>query len=89
VQRDQTADAIARYFPPGTRLNLPRGGLQLWVELPEQRSSVTVFETALREHMLVAPGAQFSNSGRFDNYLRLNCGWPFSKAVDAGLSLRA
>jgi DNA-binding transcriptional MocR family regulator len=85
VQRDQTADAIARYFPPGTRLNLPRGGLQLWVELPEQRSSVKVFEAALREHMIVAPGAQFSNSGRFDNYLRLNCGWPYSKAVDAGL----
>jgi DNA-binding transcriptional MocR family regulator len=85
VQRDQTADAIARYFPPGTRLNLPRGGLQLWVELPGQRSSVKVFEAALREHMLVAPGAQFSNSGRFDNYLRLNCGWPYSKAVDAGL----
>jgi DNA-binding transcriptional MocR family regulator len=35
--------------------------------------------------MLVAPGAQFSNSGRFDNYLRINCGWPYSKAVDAGL----
>ena len=85
MQRDQTADAIARYFPAGTRLNLPRGGLQLWVELPGQRSSVDVFEAALREHVLVAPGAQFSNSGRFDNYLRLNCGWPYSKAVDAGL----
>ena len=44
-----------------------------------------MFAAALREQMLVAPGAQFSNSGRFDNYLRINCGWPYSKAVDAGL----
>ncbi|MDP9877231.1 DNA-binding transcriptional MocR family regulator [Variovorax boronicumulans] len=85
TQRDQTADAIARYFPAGTRLNLPRGGFQLWVELPERLSSVAVFEAALREHMLVAPGAQFSNASRFDHYLRINCGWPFSEAVDAGL----
>ncbi len=85
VQRDQTADAIARYFPQGTRLNLPRGGLQLWVELPQRLSSVSVFDAALREHMLVAPGAQFSNSSRFDHYLRINCGWPYSDAVDAGL----
>jgi DNA-binding transcriptional MocR family regulator len=85
TQRDQTADAIARYFPAGTRLNLPRGGFQLWVELPDRLSSVAVFEAALREHMLVAPGAQFSNASRFDHYLRINCGWPFSEAVDAGL----
>jgi DNA-binding transcriptional MocR family regulator len=85
TQREQTADAIASYFPAGTRLNLPRGGLQLWVELPERLSSVTVFDAALREHMLVAPGAQFSNSSRFDHYLRINCGWPYAEAVDAGL----
>ncbi|MET3497554.1 PLP-dependent aminotransferase family protein [Variovorax boronicumulans] len=85
VQRDQTADAIAKYFPAGTRLNLPRGGLQLWVEMPAEASSVSVFDAALHEQMLVAPGAQFSNSGRFDNYLRINCGWPYSPAVDAGL----
>jgi DNA-binding transcriptional MocR family regulator len=35
VQREQTADAIAQYFPEGTRINLPNGGLQLWVELPK------------------------------------------------------
>jgi len=85
AQREQTADAIAAHFPAGTRLNLPRGGLQLWVELPERIGPAALFDAALRERILIAPGALFSNSGRFDHYLRINCGWPYSKAIDAGL----
>ncbi len=49
TQREQTADAIASYFPAGTRINLPPGGLQLWVELPERLSSSRVFDAALAE----------------------------------------
>ncbi|MDI3384119.1 PLP-dependent aminotransferase family protein [Xenophilus aerolatus] len=85
VQRERTADAIAQHFPAGTRLNLPPGGLQLWVELPERLSSVPVFDAALREHILFAPGTLFSNSARFDHCLRINCGWPWSPAIEAGL----
>ena len=85
VQRARTAEAIATYFPPGTRLNLPDGGLALWVELPQQLSSRPVFDQALEAKILVAPGWLFSNSQRFDHYLRINCGWPYSTAVDDGL----
>jgi DNA-binding transcriptional MocR family regulator len=85
VQREQTADAIAAHFPAGTRLNFPPGGLQLWVELPGRLSSMRVFDAALRERILVAPGTLFSNSARFDHYLRINCGWPYDDAIEAGL----
>ena len=85
TQREQTAQAVARHFPPGTRLNLPPGGLQLWVELPDRLSSVAVFEAALQEHILVAPGTLFSNSTRCDHYLRINCGLPWTPVVEAGL----
>lgn len=85
TQREQTADAIAGYFPAGTRINLPPGGLQLWVELPERLSSARVFDAALAERIVIAPGTLFSNSSRFDHYLRINCGWPYGEAVDAGL----
>ena len=85
TQREQTADAIASYFPAGTRINLPPGGLQLWVELPERLSSSRVFDAALAERIVVAPGTLFSNSSRFDHYLRINCGWPYGEPVDTGL----
>jgi len=85
LQRERTAEAIARYFPPGTRMNVPPGGLQLWVELPDKLSANRLSDAALAEHILVAPGSLFSNSGRFDHYVRLNCGWPFTETVDGAL----
>ena len=84
-QRERTAEAIARHFPTGTRLNLPNGGLQLWVELPGGLSSERLFNAALREGILIAPGWLFSNTARTDHFLRLNCGWPYDDAIDNGL----
>ncbi|MES2942770.1 MAG: PLP-dependent aminotransferase family protein [Pseudomonadota bacterium] len=85
VQRAWTAESIATYFPAGTRLNLPDGGLALWVELPQHMSSRPVFDQALEANILVAPGWLFSNSQRFDHYLRISCGWPYSTEVDNSL----
>ena len=84
-QRARTAEAVATFFPEGTRMNLPDGGLALWVEMPPQVSSRAVFDDALNAHILIAPGWLFSNSRRFDHFLRLNCGWPYSPSVDQGL----
>lgn len=85
VQREKTAEAIANSFPSGTRLNLPHGGLSLWVELPGQLSSKRVFDAALQEKILVTPGLMFSNSLRFDSFLRINCGWPYGQDVAQAL----
>lgn len=84
-QRAQTADAIVRYFPAATRLTDPAGGLALWVELPEGLSSGTLFDAALAEGIVIAPGLMFSNSNRFDSFIRLNCGAPFVPPIDAAL----
>jgi DNA-binding transcriptional MocR family regulator len=72
-QRASMADAIARHFPPGTRLNAPDGGMLLWVELPDGVSGDAVLERAEREGVRVAPGSLFSNSDRFENFLRISC----------------
>ncbi len=85
IQREKTAQAIASYFPTGTRLNVPNGGISLWVELPNQLSSRDVFDAALKQQILVTPGQMFSNSLRFDAYLRVNCGWPHSQEVEQAL----
>lgn len=74
VQREWMAQRVAATFPAGTRLTLPRGGLHLWVEMPASVSSEAVFELALGHGIRVMPGAMFSNSNRFNHYLRLNCG---------------
>jgi len=81
-QREWMADAIAGGFPAGTRLSSPRGGMHLWVELPAGIASETLFELALREGIHVVPGVMFSNSSRFDHFLRINCGTPRSPLLE-------
>jgi DNA-binding transcriptional MocR family regulator len=84
-QRQHTAETIANHFPEGTRLTVPDGGLSLWVEMPQQLSSKRVFDAALQEQILVSPGLMFSNSLRFDPFLRISCGWPVDKDVEQAL----
>lgn len=84
-QRARTAELIIAHFPEGTRLTDPEGGLALWVALPEKLSSRRLFDAALAEGIFIAPGLMFSNSQRFDAYIRLNCGAPLSAEIEAAL----
>jgi DNA-binding transcriptional MocR family regulator len=44
-----------------------------------------VFDAALAEGIRVAPGLMFSNSGRFDHFLRISCGTPFNPNIEAAI----
>jgi len=48
------------------------GGILVWVELPQGLDADALFEAALREDILFAPGSIFSASGGFRGFLRLN-----------------
>jgi DNA-binding transcriptional MocR family regulator len=78
TRREQVAEDIATHFPTGTRLSVPSGGMLLWIELPPMQKNQTVFETALREGIRVAPGHIFSNAERYNDYLRINSSTPFT-----------
>lgn len=81
TQREQIAEAIAAHFPTGTRLSVPAGGMMLWVELPGNRSSLRLFEQALACGIRIAPGAMFSNSARYDHFLRISCGEAYTPRI--------
>lgn len=81
----RVVDAVTRYFPAGCKLSRPQGGFMLWIELPKQVDSRQVFERARREHIGLAPGATFSCSKRFDHFIRIHYGDPWSPALDANL----
>ncbi len=70
--------AIERCFPVGTRLARPQGGYFLWLELPEQISTLALHRQALERGISIAPGPIFSANRQFDHYLRLNFGHPDS-----------
>lgn len=85
-QRQQMSTAIGRYFPPGTCITSPRGGTLLWVELPRHQSSLALFHEALKAGIQISPGDIFSNTKRFDHFVRIGCGVPYSPRIDEALA---
>ncbi len=82
TQSAQMIEAIGRYFPSGTKVTRPAGGLVLWVELPENADAVQLSDKALAEGICISPGPIFSAGLHYRNYIRLNCGHPWSPAME-------
>jgi DNA-binding transcriptional MocR family regulator len=81
-QREGMAQLVARFFPLGTRLSLPPGGLSLWLEFPAGVSTSELFTQALARGIRTAPGSMFSNSGRYEHCMRLGCTLPVDAVVE-------
>ena len=79
--------AVSRYFPEGTRITQPRGGFVLWVELDEKVDALKLCQQALQQRISIAPGPVFSASGKYRNFIRLNCAQPWSDELDKAVML--
>jgi DNA-binding transcriptional MocR family regulator len=78
-------DAIARYFPAGTRVTRPAGGVVLWIELPRSVDGAELFRTALASRIGIAPGIVFSAKADYRNFIRLSCGLPWTSTLERAL----
>ena len=78
-------EAIARYFPAGTKVTRPQGGHVLWVEMPAKLDSLELFEQALAAKISIAPGPLFSAKQKYRNCIRLNCASPWSAVIEGSL----
>jgi DNA-binding transcriptional MocR family regulator len=74
--------AISRYFPPGTKVTRPSGGMSLWVELPAEVNALKVYHLGMASKISTAPGQLFSAKQKYQNFLRLNCGNPWSERIE-------
>jgi DNA-binding transcriptional MocR family regulator len=66
---------ILKYFPKGTKVTNPSGGFLLWVELPESIDTDLIYQEAVKENILIAPGNLFSMKDKYSNCMRLNAGF--------------
>lgn len=78
TQRDQWAQAISEVWQDDVSYTLPEGGMALWVSLPESVDTLTAYNRALAEGIVITPGALFSTTTRFNNYLRISFAQPLS-----------
>lgn len=78
-------DAIVRYFPPGTRVARPSGGIVLWIELPAGVDGAELFRTALASRIGIAPGLVFSAKADYRNYIRISCGMLWTPTIERAI----
>ena len=71
-RRDAMLDAVHASFPREAEVTEPKGGMHLWVVLPEDLSSLDLHRTAIAHGLSFAPGPLFFPDGRGTNCLRLN-----------------
>jgi len=74
VQVEALRAAILTYFPSGTKVTRPDGGLFVWIELPEAFDTDILYRRAVRSGILFAPGTLFSIRNRYNHHLRLSSG---------------
>jgi len=79
------SDAIARYFPPDTRVTRPSGGYMLWVQLPDEVDSVVLYAKALAHDIFISPGVLFSAEDGYRNFIRLSAG-RWSTEIEAAVA---
>ena len=85
-QMQRMTETVTRYFPEGTKVTRPEGGMCLWVELPGAVDSLDVYHKALAERITIAPGVLFSAKQKYRNFIRLNCGNPWSETIEKAVA---
>jgi 2-aminoadipate transaminase len=71
-RRDVMLQALAEYMPEGVKWTKPKGGLFLWVTLPENFDTRSIFQNAVQEKVAFVPGGSFHPQGGGVNTMRLN-----------------
>lgn len=71
-QAQAMLDAMDRYFPDTVSYTRPRGGMFLWVTLPEGVSAMSMFRKALEKKVAFVPGDPFYTDVKGANTMRLN-----------------
>jgi len=74
--------AIATYFPLGTKISRPQGGYALWIELDKKVNAFELYQLAMEHNISIAPGQIFSVDGRFNNFIRISFGLAFDDVVE-------
>ena len=83
--RDSVINWVQKYFPEGTKMTYPKGGFNLWVELPEQVDTFVLNENLSEFNIGIAPGALFSCTGKYKYCLRINYVSKSNKAIEQAI----
>ncbi len=78
-------EAIDRYFPEEVSVTRPRGGMFLWMTLPEGQSSMELFNRALERQVAFVPGNPFYVTDGVYSTMRLNYTNSSNEMIEEGI----
>ena len=84
-QRELMVEMLRELFPSDIQFTLPEGGMFLWVTLPENISTMDVFNKAAERNVVFVPGAPFYVDGGGKNTLRLNFSNTDEERIEEGM----
>ncbi|GAB4377852.1 MAG: PLP-dependent aminotransferase family protein [Elainellaceae cyanobacterium] len=86
AQTQQIIQAVGEYFPSETKVTRPMGGTVVWVELPKGVDALELYQQALLHDISIVPGHIFSTTKQYQNYIRINCGYPWSSETEQSIA---
>ncbi|HKZ85164.1 MAG TPA: PLP-dependent aminotransferase family protein [Anaerolineae bacterium] len=88
-RRDVMLAALERAFPypdMGVRWTRPKGGLFLWVVLPEWMDTAELLKEAVKDKVAFVPGVAFHPNGGGHNTMRLNFSNAREEMIEEGIA---
>ena len=71
-QSGAMVEAMKEYFPNSVKFTIPKGGMFTWATLEEGKSSLELFDKAIKRNVAFVPGDPFYVNEHNVNTLRLN-----------------
>ena len=85
VRRDTMVGALNEHFGDQATLLVPRGGMFLWVGLPEGVDTLALLDKASAAGVRYNPGVQFSPTDQSKNYMRLAYAFADAQHIREGI----
>lgn len=71
-QRNKLIQILNQHWDFSFKYTTPEGGLCLWIELPINQDSISLYNRAIKHNVILTPGALFSTTTKFNKYIRLS-----------------
>lgn len=85
AQKQAMIEAISRHFPESVNYTNPDGGMFLWATLPNNISSMKLFEMAIKDGVCIVPGHPFYIGKDDVSTMRLNFSCMDEATIEEGI----
>ena len=88
-KRDAMLRSLGEYFPPACTWTEPKGGMMIWMKLPDGTNTWDVLDKSVEKGVKYNPGPIFRADRGGGNYLRLTFSHHTPDEIEKGISILA